>query len=155
MLDLKRSHDSATPFRVSPNIPVLEARALIEALKLIEEEGLEAVNRRHRLTTSAAIAGITALGLEPWQRNKDSYSTLTTTVRIPQGGNLNIEQPLGIVAPGDGELHHKLLRINHFGAKANQQSVEEAILTLAELMHQDPDHALAAQRSIWGNKVGK
>ncbi|QYK62718.1 aminotransferase class V-fold PLP-dependent enzyme [Paenibacillus sp. S25] len=155
LLDLKRSPNHVTPVRVPANIPVLEARALIEALKLIEEEGLEAVNRRHRLTTSAAISGIKALGLEPWQRNKDSYSTLTTTVRIPQGGNFNIEQPIGIVAPGDGELHNKLLRINHFGAKANQQSVEEAIQTLAELVHQDPYHALAAQRLIWGNEDGK
>ncbi|MDQ0089196.1 aspartate aminotransferase-like enzyme [Paenibacillus anaericanus] len=156
LLDLRRPHSSSAPLRVPANIPVLEARALIEALTLVEQEGLEVVNHRHQLASTAAIAGITALGLEPWQRKESGYSPLTTTVRIPQSdSNLRINEPIGIVAPGDGELYGKLLRINHFGANANQQSIEQAITTLAELVHQDPANAIAVQRSIWGNEDGR
>lgn len=155
LLDLRCPHTSSAPLRVPANIPVLEARALIEALTLVEQEGLEVVNHRHQLASTAAIAGITALGLEPWQRKESGYSPLTTTVRIPQSdSNLRINEPIGIVAPGDGELYGKLLRINHFGANANQQSIEQAITTLAELVHQDPANAIAVQRSIWGMKMG-
>jgi aspartate aminotransferase-like enzyme len=150
LLDLKPSLDGAAPLRVAPNIPTLEARALILALTRIEEEGLEQVIERHEQAAASAIAGIQALGLEPWQKNGAHYSTLTTTVRITGNQNLQIEKPIGIVAPGDGELFGHLLRINHFGTNAVLQSVEEAISTLAELLKQDPDQALQAVRLAWG-----
>ncbi|GGH38549.1 pyridoxal-phosphate-dependent aminotransferase family protein [Paenibacillus segetis] len=154
LLDLRRPAHSTTPFRVPANIPVLEARALIEALTLIEKEGLDAVNRRHRLASAALIAGIKDLGLEPWQRNSNGYSPLTTTIRIPEGDGdrLMIGEPIGIVAPGDGQLYNKLLRINHFGVNANQHSVEEALTTLAKLVQQEPSIAIAAQKLIWENE---
>jgi len=153
LLDLKRSCTSLEP--VPANIPALEARALIKALMLIEQEGLKAINQRHCLAASAAIIGIKALGLEPWQRSKAAYSPLVTTVRIPQGVDLCMEHPIGIVAPGDGELRNKLLRMNHFGVNASQHSVEQAIITLAQLIHKEPGDAIAAQRVIWGNDDGK
>jgi aspartate aminotransferase-like enzyme len=151
LLDLKRPDNSAAPVRVPASIPTLEARDLIESLELIEQEGLEAVNRRHQVTSSAMIAGVEALGLEPWQRNSNGYSSLTTTVRVPEGSNLHIDKPIGIVAPGDGELHDKLWRINHYGANASQQSVEQALVTLAGLVQKDPSKAIAAQKAIWEN----
>lgn len=150
LLDLKSSQNGTAPVRVPPNIPTLEARALISALTLIEEEGLEQVIKRHELAASSTIAGIMALGLEPWQKDSKYYSTLTTTVRISQEQNLRIDQPIGIVAPGDGELFGHLLRINHFGANARRQSVEEAIAVLAQLLNQDPDDAMKAIRLVWG-----
>ncbi|WP_157685574.1 aminotransferase class V-fold PLP-dependent enzyme [Paenibacillus donghaensis] len=150
LLDLKPSQNGTTPVRVSPNIPTLEARALISALTAIEEEGLEQVIKRHESAAASAIAGIKALGLEPWQKDSKHYSTLTTTVRISGEPNLRIGQPIGIVAPGDGELFGQLLRINHFGANACRRSVEEAITTLAGLLNQDPDHALKAIQLVWG-----
>lgn len=154
LIDLNPDH-RAVREQVPANIPILEARALIKTLERVEQEGLPAVNRRHELASSSAIAGIEALGLEPWQRNNKWYSPLVTTVRIPQGSNLNIERPVGIVAPGDGELRDKLLRINHFGANANQESIEEATITLAKLAHRDPHDALLAERSIWENEDGE
>ncbi|MHA6528743.1 pyridoxal-phosphate-dependent aminotransferase family protein [Paenibacillus sp. BAC0078] len=150
LLDLKPSAGGAAPLRVPPNIPTLEARALISALTQIEEEGLEQVIKRHERTAASAVAGIQALGLTPWQKDSRHYSTLTTTVRITGEQNLRIDQPIGIVAPGDGELFGQLLRINHFGENASQQSVEEAVTTLAQLLNQEPDHAIAAVRLAWG-----
>lgn len=150
LLDLKPAAEGTAPVRVPPNIPVLEARALIAALTAVEEEGLEQVIKRHELAAAAAIAGIKALGLEPWQKDSRHYSTLTTTVRISGEQKLLISQPAGIVAPGDGELFGQLLRINHFGANASRLSVEEAIKTLAGLLNRDAESALQAVRLAWG-----
>ncbi|MFM1655004.1 pyridoxal-phosphate-dependent aminotransferase family protein [Brevibacillus sp. B_LB10_24] len=155
LLDLKPSRNGAEPLRVPYNIPTLEARALIQALNRIEEEGLEQVIKRHELAAASTVAGIKALGLDPWQKDSRHFSTLTTTVRIAGEQNLHIDQPIGIVAPGDGDLFGQLLRINHFGADANQQSVEEAISTLAQLLKKDPDLALQAVQLIWENEHDK
>ncbi|WP_040949747.1 aminotransferase class V-fold PLP-dependent enzyme [Gorillibacterium massiliense] len=151
LLDLKLPEHDPFSGRIPANISVLEARALIAALKLAEEEGLPAVIQRHRLASSAVVAGLKALGLEPWQQKERSYSPLVTTIRIPKAGGdgLSIKRPVGIVAPGDGELNGKLLRINHFGSNASQDSVEQAILTLAELTDQVPGGAIAAGRLVW------
>jgi aspartate aminotransferase-like enzyme len=150
LLDLKPSSDSTAPVRVPPNIPSLEARELVLALTQVEEEGLDQVIKRHERAAASAVAGIKALGLESWQKDSSHYSTLTTTVRISGEQNLRINQPIGIVAPGDGELFGQLLRINHFGTNASQQSVETAIVTLSQLLKQDPDQALQAVRLAWG-----
>jgi aspartate aminotransferase-like enzyme len=150
LLDLKPSADGIAPVRVPPNIPVLEARALIAALTAVEEEGLEQVIKRHETAAASAVAGIKALGLEPWQKDSNHYSTLTTTVKIAGEQSLLITQPAGIVAPGDGELYGQLLRINHFGANASRESVEEAIQTLAGLLSRDAASAHNAIGLVWG-----
>lgn len=150
LLDLKPSLNGAALLRVPANIPTLEARALISALTRIEEEGLEQVIQRHELAAASAVAGIQVLGLEPWQKDSRHYSTLTTTVRISGEESLLIDQFIDIVAPGDGELFGQLLRINHFGANACRQSVEEAIEVLAQLLKQDPEQAFRAVRLVWG-----
>jgi len=153
LLDLKNAHDDAAKGKISANIPTLEARALIEALRKIKEEGLDSVYRRHSLASASTIAGLKALGLEPWQKYESSYSPLVTTVRIPQESTqLDLERPLGIVAPGDGSLRGSLLRINHFGLNANPDSVEEAVITLAELLQQDPSDAIAEVKAVWNNR---
>lgn len=152
LLDLKPVKDGAAPLRVPPNIPALEARALIAALSLVEEEGLEQVIKRHELAAASTIAGIKALGIAPWQKDSRRYSTLTTAVRISGEKGLLIDRPIGIVAPGDGELFGQLLRINHFGANACRRSVEEAIKTLAQLLNREPDQAIEAILQVWGEK---
>lgn len=150
LLDLRPTpDDGAVPVRIPANIPTLEARALISALARIEEEGLAQVIQRHEVAATAAVAGIKALGLEPWQKDDRYYSKLTTTVRIGQEQNLLIERPVGIMAPGDGELFGQLLRINHFGENASQQSLEEAITVLALLLKRDGEAAVQAVREIW------
>lgn len=148
LLDLKPQPNLA-PVRVPPNIPTMEARALIEALAAVEEEGLDQVIRRHSTAAASAVAGIAALGLATWQKDSAHRSTLTTTVRIAGNPKLGIAQPIGIVAPGDGELRGQLLRINHFGANASRDSVEAAIATLAGLLERDAAPAIEAVRQVW------
>ncbi|QUL57875.1 alanine--glyoxylate aminotransferase family protein [Paenibacillus tritici] len=151
LLDIKPSPDGTAPLRVPPNIPVLEARALIEALEAVAEEGLSQVIKRHERAAASAIAGISELGLEAWQKDSRHYSTLTTTVRINDEQLLLIKQPMGIVAPGDGELFGQLLRINHFGTNASRDSVESAVQTLARLLKQDAGQAVQAVRQVWSD----
>lgn len=151
LLDVKPQDDPEAP--APPNIPVLEARALIEALQLAEQEGLASVQRRHRLAAQAARAALVPLGLAPWQRRESGYAPLVTTVRLPQGGGGALERPEGIVAPGDGELRGQLLRINHFGANADIERVAEAVETLARLTGytgQSAAEAVQAARDVWG-----
>ncbi len=148
LLDLKPPAEGES-FRVPPYIPTLEARALIAALEAVEAEGLERVIRRHEAAAEAAAAGLRALGLEGWQRDASRRSTLTTTVRIGGEDRLKIEQPIGIVAPGDGELRGQLLRVNHFGANASRDGVEAAIETLAGLLKIDAAEAVEAVRASW------
>lgn len=150
LLDLKPSGEGSAPVRVPPNIPTLEARALILALTAIKSEGLEQVIKRHEQAALSAIAGIQALGLAAWQKDNRTYSTLTTTVRISGEKKLHIDQPIGIVAPGDGELFGQLLRINHFGVNASLAGVEEAVATIAALLNQDHEQAVQAVRLVWG-----
>lgn len=152
LLDLKPSADTSAPVRVPPNIPALEARALISALTRVEEEGLEQVIKRHERAAASAIAGITALGLTAWQKDSRHHSTLTTTVRVAGNQNLFIREPIGIVAPGDGELLGQLLRINHFGANASRERVVEAIEALAQISKQDAAEAVQAVRLVWGDE---
>lgn len=152
LLDWKPSSEHSASRRVPPNLPSLEGRALIAALTRIEEEGLEQVIRRHELAAASLQAGAARLGLTPWQQDSRFYSTLTSTIRIADELRLHIDQPLGIVAPGDGALFGQLLRVNHFGWNASKQAVSEALVTLAGLLKRTPDEALAAAAEVWGEQ---
>lgn len=155
LLDLKPYIDGSEPSRVPPHLPVLEAKALLAALDRIEAEGLPQVIRRHERAAASAVAGIQALGLSPWQKDSAHYSTLTTTVRISGEANLRIDGPEGIVAPGDGELFGRLLRINHFGAHASRSSVEAAVRVLARLTGKEAEAAVAAAGRVWDDGAAK
>lgn len=138
--------------KVPPTIPTLEVHALLHALKSVEQEGLAQINDRHRCAAAAIRAGVQALGLELWQNVEQGYSPLTTTVRLPHDDSLRFDHAIGIVAPGDGELRNKLLRINHFGANACPESVEEALATLAASRGQSPQDAFVAARTAWEDR---
>lgn len=153
LLDLKPSTDRSAPRRVPPNLPSLEGRALITALSRIEDEGLEQVIRRHELAAASLHAGAAQLGLTPWQQDSQFYSTLTSTIRIADEPRLHIDQPIGIVAPGDGELFGQLLRVNHFGLNASKEGVSSALITLAELLKHSPEAALTAAAEIWEGRA--
>jgi aspartate aminotransferase-like enzyme len=135
--------------RAPANVPALEARAAIEAVKKAEDEGFGSIRSRHALASKAAAAAIKALGLKMWQRGPAGYSPLVTTVRIPQGSGVNIEKACGILAPGDGELCGRLMRINHYGRGASEQCVKDAAKKLAELFGKDPDAAVSAVSRAW------
>ena len=72
------------PHRYHHTVPVSLFYALREALRLIEEETLEARFERHRRNHRAFVAGIGALGLEMLAKPEDRLYSLNT-VRVPPG----------------------------------------------------------------------
>lgn len=115
--------------------PISMVYALREALRLVEEEGLEARWERHRRNAQALIAGLEAMGLGLLAAPAHRMATVTA-VRIPAGvedrkvrGRLleefNIE-----IAGGLGELKGKIWRVGLMGASSTENNV---LLLLAAL----------------------
>ncbi len=92
---------------------------LRESLRLIQNEGLEAVFRRHEKLADATRAAVKALGLELYA--PDSPSNAVTAVKVPegvQGGKLKnlFFERFGItVAGGQDRAKGKIIRIAHLG----------------------------------------
>jgi alanine-glyoxylate transaminase/serine-glyoxylate transaminase/serine-pyruvate transaminase len=109
--------------------------ALLEALRIVEEEGLEARWARHRLNHRALVAGVEAMGLK--MHVEPAYRLWTlNTVKIPEGvddakvrGRLLKE--FGIeIGGGLGTLKGKVWRIGIMGVNARPNNV---LLLLAAL----------------------
>jgi alanine-glyoxylate transaminase/serine-glyoxylate transaminase/serine-pyruvate transaminase len=122
--------------------PVSMIYALREALRLIQEEGLEARFQRHERNHRALVAGLEALGLQMHVAPEHRLWTLNT-VRIPDGVNdaavrrrllhqFNIE-----IGGGLGALQGKVWRIGLMGESSTGNHV---LLFLAAL-----EHCLAAE----------
>lgn len=108
--------------------PVSLIFAMREALRIVVEEGLPARWERHRQNQQALIAGIEAMGLEPFVRNPADRLPTVTGVQVPAGVNdakvrqqlldeFNIE-----IAGGFGPIKGKIWRVGlmgHVSQKAN------------------------------------
>jgi alanine-glyoxylate transaminase/serine-glyoxylate transaminase/serine-pyruvate transaminase len=95
---------------------------LREALRMLEEEGLEEVYRRHSRLAEAARRAVCAWGLELLIVNPSEYSATVTAVLLPDGyeeaafRELILERfnmPLGA---GLGKLAGRAFRIGHLGS---------------------------------------
>ena len=94
--------------------------ALVEALGLVLEGGLESAFARHRALGRACRAGIKEMGLELYSPDDDSAAVLTgalTPVGIDAVAlRLALRDRHGItIAGGHGELASRLFRIGHIG----------------------------------------
>lgn len=122
--------------------PTLLLFGLQEALAMLEEEGLEAVFRRHRMLASGVRAAVAAWGLSLVCEVRESASQTVTAVRTPDDMDAN-----GVVATarqrdglslgiGLGQLGGRAFRIGHIG-DLNEMEVLATIggveMTLAEL----------------------
>lgn len=108
--------------------PITMNYALREALLLIFEEGLEARFERHRLNHQALLAGLQAMGLEPFAQAGHRLWTLNA-VRVPAGvedarirkrllDEFNIE-----IGGGLGPLKGQIWRIGLMGYSSSKQNV--------------------------------
>lgn len=92
---------------------------LRESLRMIRQEGLEAVFRRHERLAEATRAAVRALGLELYA--PDSPSNAVTAVKIPDGidgeklKDLFFENFGITVAEGQDRAKGKIIRIAHLG----------------------------------------
>ena len=94
---------------------------LDEAIKLMREEGLEAIFQRHDRFAAATRAAVSAWGLELLCVNEDEYSSSLTAVLMPGDGAADrlrstvldrFDMSLGT---GLGRLSGRVFRIGHLG----------------------------------------
>jgi len=91
-----------------------------EALRLIKEDGLEAIYARHKKLAIATQKGIAALGLELLPSQEDS-SYIITAVKAPEGISIgNVIKTMNekfdiMVTGGQKALKGKIFRIGHCG----------------------------------------
>lgn len=133
------------PHRYHHTVPISLFYALREALRLIEEETLEARFERHRRHHLALVAGIEAMGLEMLVRPAARLWPLNT-VRVPSGVDdarvrqtllekFNIE-----ISGGFGPLQGKIFRIGLMGSSSTPENIRRLLHAL--------DAALAAQGHV-------
>jgi aspartate aminotransferase-like enzyme len=95
---------------------------LRESLRLLREEGLHNVFKRHELLAKATRAGVAALGLELLPKKPSSASPAVTAVKVPAAIKDGKQIPkimrdkYGVtIVGGQDELEGKILRLSHFG----------------------------------------
>ena len=95
---------------------------LRESLRLIHQEGLQNVFKRHDLLARATRAGVAALGLELLAKKPAYCSTAVTAVKVPasiaDGTRLPklMRDKYGVtIIGGQDELEGKIIRLSHFG----------------------------------------
>jgi aspartate aminotransferase-like enzyme len=118
-LDLRKAKKAIdkndTPFTSSITLII----ALNEALKMIQQDGLENIFARHRNLADAVRAAIKALGLELFAPS--AASDAVTAVKVPSGIDgeklvKTMRDGFGVtIAGGQEELKGKIFRIAHMG----------------------------------------
>lgn len=108
--------------------PVNMVFGLYEALRLVAEEGLEARFARHRLNGQALLAGVRAMGIEPFAR--EGYRVpMLLSVKVPDGvndlevrkdllGRANVE-----IGGGLGPTKGKIWRVGLLGHSSRRENV--------------------------------
>jgi alanine-glyoxylate transaminase/serine-glyoxylate transaminase/serine-pyruvate transaminase len=119
--------------------PISMNYALHRSLALVLEEGLENRWRRHRLHSQALMAGLEALGFEPFAE-KGHRLPMLNSVRLPAGledaeirrellTNYDIE-----IGGGLGELAGLVWRIGLMGESAQRTNVLRLLTALEEIL---------------------
>ncbi|UHS63959.1 alanine--glyoxylate aminotransferase family protein [Agrobacterium vaccinii] len=111
-----------------PGTPApLEFFALQSALDRIEAEGMDNVLRRHDLAKRATRAGLVALGAELWAQEPSASALVTTAVLPPDIDRETFLSRRTIagadITAGVGPGTERLVRLNHTGQRANEESV--------------------------------
>jgi aspartate aminotransferase-like enzyme len=132
-LDLQAHREAAkggeTPF--TPAIAVVFQ--VDEGLRLMQEEGADAIFARHEACAAAARAGLAALGFELFADERH-YSRTVTAAAVPDGldwkaFNGAVKQRGVVLAGGQGKLTGKIFRLGHLGS-VTLEEILGAISTL-------------------------
>ncbi|MGH9862176.1 MAG: pyridoxal-phosphate-dependent aminotransferase family protein [Candidatus Acidiferrales bacterium] len=139
--------------------PITMIYALREALRILDEEGLEARWERHRRNQQALIAGLEAMGLQMLAAPGQRMWTVTS-VKLPAGvddrkvrGRLleefNIE-----IAGGLGPLKGRIWRIGLMGASCTENNVLLLLAALDNILSDDglrlsPGAGVAAAAQVY------
>ena len=124
-----------TPF--TPAITLIIA--LVEVLKMIKQDGLENVFKRHKKMAEAARAAMKGLGLELFAPT--AASDAVTAVKVPAGLDgeklvKTMRDTYGVtIAGGQDELKGKVFRIAHMGF-IEEFDIIAGISCLEKVLHQ-------------------
>lgn len=114
-----------------------------EALKMIEEEGLEAVFARHHRIAEGVRRAVDAWGLRLCAQSPDLYSETVSAVMVPDGFDgtqvvVHAAERYGVAfGVGLGDVAGKLFRIGHLGSLTDVMAL--AGLATAEMVMADLD----------------
>jgi len=112
--ELKAQRKGQTAYTTGINLVI----ALNEALKMIEEEGLENVAKRHKRLAEATRAGVKALRLELLSENPANGVTAVLSPQTINGQDVVriARKKYGItIAGGQEHLKGKIFRLSHMG----------------------------------------
>ena len=114
---LKANRSGFFPYTPATNL----LYGLHEALKMLQEEGLENVFARHRRHGEATRAAVGAWGLDLLCVNEEEYSDSLTAVLVPDGHDADALRKAALDAfdmslgTGLGKVAGKVFRIGHLG----------------------------------------
>ena len=118
--DLKKERAGLKDNQTAWTPAISLVQGLRESMRMIREEGLENLYKRHALLARATRAGVQALGLELLA--KDSPSDAVTAVLVPEAVTDGKKLPkimrdqYGVtIIGGQDELEGKIIRLSHFG----------------------------------------
>ncbi len=153
----KKLKDFQTPY--TPAVPLFFA--LYEALRIIEDEGLENRINRHRILNAAIRKWAVSAGLElfPELNKYSSYSNTVTAIKIPKGitdselrGTLRNEYGI-LISGGQERLKGKIFRIGAMGNVGKREVLTtlaaiEDVLLRKGLIHPSLEIAQIALRDL-------
>lgn len=120
-----------------PQNPYTPAVSLIigtnEALKMIQEEGLINVFKRHEDLASRFRKGISSLGLKVFVDDKYLSNTITSVEfeedKTSKLKNIMEEKFNIVIAGGQGTLKNKIIRVGHMGY-VNREMIDKTLYSL-------------------------
>src|SRR5205809_4755031 len=121
--------------------PISMNYALREALRIVQEEGLENRCARHHLNHRALVAGVEAMGLAMLCKPEDRLWSLNT-IRIPEKVSdskvrTKLLQDFGIeIGGGLGPLKNKIWRVGLMGSSSNRNNVLLFLNALEQVLSQ-------------------
>ncbi|MGC9179796.1 MAG: pyridoxal-phosphate-dependent aminotransferase family protein [Vulcanisaeta sp.] len=132
-----------TEFPYTHSEPLING--LLESLRMIYEEGLTNVYRRHRAIARGVVKAVEAMGLRLVPKSEDYSSPTVTAFYTPDGlsGMKVIEtaRRYGVfIADSWGPLKGKVLRIGHMGYTASINIMTNAITVLAKVLNELGHH---------------
>jgi alanine-glyoxylate transaminase/serine-glyoxylate transaminase/serine-pyruvate transaminase len=133
--------------------PISLIFGLREALRLVQEEGLEARWARHAQNQHALIAGLEAMGMELWVVNSAERLVTVTSVTIPAGvDDRKVRQQLldeyGIeIAGGFGPGKGKVWRVGLMGYSSQNKNVLLFLAALEKVLG-DQGHRVPAGAGV-------
>ncbi|HEX8205387.1 MAG TPA: aminotransferase class V-fold PLP-dependent enzyme, partial [Solirubrobacteraceae bacterium] len=132
--------------------PINMVYALLEALRIVDEEGLEARWERHAVAHARLVRALDVLGCSRLAPEGEQLHPLLA-VTPPDGTDVEgvrkrllAEHSIEIAA-GAGPLAGKIWRIGVMGAGAEIEPQERLVRALATELGTDPEEALAALRA--------